>query len=156
MEILIRHAKDKDLVHIQKLMTELNDFQIKNFTNLNKPFHERIKEYSKIKSFDIQKDIILLAEFDNKIIGYIWGSIHERKSHKLSKMGYIDEICVNQEYRTKGIGKKLLKFLEYEFKQLKCDHIVTHADYDNKTAQKSHSNFGMSPVTMEYWKEIKK
>ena len=85
MEILIRHAINKDLFHIQKLMAELNDFQIKNFSNSNKPFHERVRAYPKIKKPDIEKDTILVAELNNTIIGYIWGSIHERKSHKLSK-----------------------------------------------------------------------
>ena len=156
MEILIRHAENKDLSHIQKLMTELNDFQIKNFSNQNKPFHKRTKEYPKIKKEDIKNNIILVAEIDNNIIGYIWGSIHKRKAHELSIMGYIDEICVNQKYRTKGVGKRLLKLLETKFRQKKCDHMVTHTDYDNEIAQKSYSNYGMLPVTIEYWKEIEK
>lgn len=153
-QITICQAKKKDIMVIQKLMTELNNWQIKNFSEDNKPFHQRIKDYSKLEKNDIEKDIILVAEVDTKIIGYIWGSLHERKSHKLSKMGYIDEIYIENQFRQQGVGKKLLKNLEEEFIKLECDHLITHADWDNEVAKKSHVAWGMKPVTVEYWKKI--
>ena len=156
MKTIIRKTTTKDLSQIQKLMDVLNNSREKNFSKQNKPFHKRLKQYPKLKKSDIENDIFLVAVDDNKIVGFIWGSIHRRRSHKLSKLGYIEEICVDKKIRSKGLGKKLLKFLEEEFTKLGCDHVTTHTDWENKPAQKLYSKSGMNKVTVEYWKRIYK
>ena len=156
MTTSIRKATIKELPSIQALMNALNNSRNKNFSKQNKAFHKRKKAYSKLKKSDIENDIFFVAEDGGNIVGFVWGSIHKRKSHKLSNLGYIEEICVDNKIRSKGLGKSLLKFLETEFAKLGCDHITTHTDWENKPAQKLYSGSDMNEVTIEYWKRIYK
>ena len=156
MSILIRNATVKDLSAVQGLMNSLNDYRSKNFSKENKIFHKRINEYPKLKKSDITKDIFIVAESDDKIVGFVWGSLHKRNNHKLSKLGYIEEIYIDNKARSKGLGRNLVKFLENSFKKRGCDHMTTHTDWENKPAQKLYSGYGMNEVTVEYWKRIYK
>jgi len=154
INIEIKQAKTGYLAQIQKLMDSLNDIRERGFSKQNKKFHERIVDYDKLAEEDLKNDIILVAKDNNNLVGYIWGSIHERKSHKLSKLGYIDELYVVQKFRKQGVVKKLANELFKEFKNKGCNHITTHTDFENDKARQFYEAIGMSVVTLELWKEV--
>ncbi len=150
----IRSAKQKDLKEIQSLMDELNNLRRDLFSKKNSIFHQRIKPYAKLKAKDIKSDLFFVAENDNTIVGYIWGSIDQRKSHKLYKLGYVDELYILKTARTKGYAKKLFRTLIKAFKEKGCDHMTTHTDIENTIAQSFYETNGMNKTTIEYWKKI--
>ena len=54
----------------------------------------------------LQKDLVLVVEIDNRIIGY--GVIN----HEFFRQSQIDMLMISEEFRGKGIGEKLLQSLE--------------------------------------------
>lgn len=154
MSLTIRRATIADLKSIQSLKNDLDCFRDKNFSKQNKPFHQKIKTQPKIKNPELKSDIYIVAEENNTIIAYALASLHKRKLHKLSKLGFIDEIFIEKKYRSKGLGKSLFKFIEKELIKLGCDHIVANTDQENELAQKFYTKQKMKPVTIEYWKKI--
>ncbi len=85
---------------------------------------------------------------------FIQGSVHQRKNHQLSKLGYIDELYVKEEARGQGVAKNLFSELESEFKKQGCDHITTHTDFENELSQQFYLQAGMHKATIELWKEL--
>lgn len=150
----IRRATNKHISEIQRLGYVLNNARTQFFSNATQLFHERIKESDPINQNDIKNDIVLVALVDHVVVGFAWGTISERKNHVCSRLGYIQEVCVDDSKRGLGIGRSLLGALIKEFKGRQCDHIATHTDWENEAAQKLYKSIGMSEATIELWKKI--
>ena len=154
MKITLRKADKNDLEVIQALHALLDGGRKSQYDVSTKAFHIKTKAPASVKQSDLKTDHFIIAENEDEIVGYVWGSIDKRPYHKLKKMGYIDELFIAQKYRKKGIAKQLLSELEAFFVQKGCEFIFTNTDWENKNAQSLYSSFGMNKVTVEFWKEI--
>jgi len=153
--MIIRKASKTDKVQIQALMDELNLYRKKIFSSVNQEFHERINPYAKLEDKDFDESIIFIATDDSdKIVGFIQGSLNQRINHKLNKLGYIDELYVQEEARGKGAAKNLFLELESEFKNQGCNHMTTHTDFENELSQQFYLQSGMNKATVELWKKL--
>jgi ribosomal protein S18 acetylase RimI-like enzyme len=153
--MIVRKANESDKKQIQALMDELNLYRKKIFSFDNQQFHERINPYSLLENKDFDEYLTFVAIDDSKkIIGFVQGSIHTRNNHKLSHLGYIDELYVKEEARGQGVAKKLFLGLGLEFKKQKCDHMITHTDFENELSQQFYLQVGMHKATIELWKEL--
>ncbi|WP_423793444.1 ribosomal protein S18-alanine N-acetyltransferase [Methanocaldococcus indicus] len=77
-----------------------------------------------------------VAEIDNKIVGYILGTLDFGNGHIVS-------LAVRKEFRKKGIGTALLKTLEnYYFNVLNCGYIVLEVRVSNIPARKFYYKMG--------------
>ena len=95
----IRKAKKEDLNEISDIF-KIESAKKPYFQSWNK---KTVFE-SIIKSFKEQQ--IYLAELNNKPAGFIIFSKNETKKI------WVDEFWINSKYQRKGIGKKLLSFIE--------------------------------------------
>lgn len=153
--MIIRKANKTDKAQIQALMDELNLYRKKIFSSENQKFHERIKPYAPLDDKDFAESHLFVAVDDSeKIVGFIQGSVHQRKNHQLSKLGYIDELYLKEESRGQGVAKNLFSELESDFKKQGCDHITTHTDFENELSQQFYLQSGMNKATIELWKEL--
>lgn len=151
----IRKIKTDDIKQIQLLQKKLNNFRKNIFSKENKAFHKRKNPEDLLSEKELKKNIIFVVTNDkNKIIGFVIGSLDERKNHKLNKLGYIEELFVKEEYRKQGLAQKLLEELEKEFKKKKCNHMTTHTDAENNLSQSLYTKIGMNKTTVEFWKKI--
>jgi ribosomal protein S18 acetylase RimI-like enzyme len=151
----IRPAKLSDKDQIQHLMNELNSYRSSIFSKENKEFHQRVNPYSSLSDDDIENTIIFVAEdTSNQIIGFIQGSIHQRKNHKLSKLGSIDELYIQPELRKSGLASTLFQLLETELRKRGCDHMTTFTDFENQLSQNFYTKLGMQKATIEFWKKL--
>ena len=114
MDIIIRKALIDDLKIVQNLNYKLFDLEFNNFDpalNMKWTFSERGKTYFKKL---IEEGTVWVAEDNNKVIGYLAGSIDGMPSYATKSIAEIDNFYIDKEYRKQGIGKKLVKiFKEY-------------------------------------------
>ncbi len=151
----IKKANKTDKQEIQVLMDELNEYRKNIFSNDTKDFHERINPYKKLEDDDFENSIFFVAkDASNNVIGFIQGTIHERKNHKLHNLGYIDELFVKESFRGKGVAKNLFTELETEFKKQNCDSLTTHTDIENDLSANLYLKSGMKKTTIEFWKKL--
>lgn len=139
---------------LQVLQSQLNLDREKLFGRDTKKFHARSKPRDVINEKDLLKDILIVAESSGAILGYVWGRLAERRSSISSKLGYLEEVCVDPDARGRGIAKRLLKELIVAFRARGCDHVITHTDAENLTAQALYRSIGMKHVTLELWKPL--
>ena len=101
-ELKIREAKitDKDDLFIlaKNLAT--------SFTVQKYEFEDSLKNV-----IDDNSSIILCAEIDNKCVGYILAFYHYA-FYANGKVGWIEELMVQENYRSMDIGKKLVQKVE--------------------------------------------
>ncbi len=153
MTVTIRPATKKDLAAIRELGRELDKARTKLWNKENKPFHKKSVPSAPIKKITI-KDYIFVADQNSRVVGFVWGEPSSRPNSYLSKVGDINELFVLSGVRGQGVGKKLLQALFQTFKEKGCDHIITHTDSENISAQDLYRSMGMSPVTVELWRKV--
>ncbi len=97
----IRKAAKKDFKEIFKLMN----------VEYLKHYNEKWVEKNALKTINYYSKIgkIFVAEIDRKVIGFV---IIREEYYNEGKRLMIEELVVNGEYQGKGIGKKLMNYIE--------------------------------------------
>jgi len=132
MKIIYRKATLNDKKQIESLFTQMLFSIYKN---------PKIKEYEKgylDRFFSDLQDCIFVAELNNIIIGYISINLHKDAIQYV----YIDDFCVDKDYRNKGIGTKLLKMVENYAKEVGVLDICLHVEKTNALAKNLYDRIG--------------
>ncbi|PKA99192.1 ribosomal protein S18 acetylase RimI-like enzyme [Flavobacteriaceae bacterium MAR_2009_75] len=100
--IKIRKARTNDVEMVYALATQLSRSVTIKKELLEKNFQKLVLD---------KNHQILIAEFENAIVGYLSGYLH-LTIYANGKTAYVDEIVVDTNNRGTGVGKKLM--LEFE------------------------------------------
>ncbi|MFA7244770.1 MAG: GNAT family N-acetyltransferase [Candidatus Magasanikbacteria bacterium] len=155
--------QDKNKKDLIKLMAGLQDYlvSIDTFEKL-----KRDKNYGKkyvkylLKIIKEDKGIILLAEFDNKIIGCVAGIIETLDkgevlgNKKKLKTARILELYVESEYRGKHIAVKLMTEITKHFKTKKCEQLRLEVYAPNSNAHNFYLSQGFKNESIDLMKKI--
>jgi GNAT superfamily N-acetyltransferase len=97
--------------------------------------HSKYIDPEKIKNSLIQKEVII-ALFGKKIVGII------KFSYLWATRPYIGLIFVKKEFRKKGVGRKLLAFLEKFLVKEGYSYLFISSEEDEKKPQAWHKKMG--------------
>lgn len=132
----IRKAKKEDINELAKLILALQ----KLYSRLDEYYRikpdavclKHIKKESR-KYFKKPKGVTtLVAEEDNKIVGFVEFAVNKRPLNIREKGGWIYEIYVDKKYRRKGIGIELLKEAAKRLKKKGIEKVDIGYDLRNK------------------------
>ncbi|HLC76773.1 MAG TPA: GNAT family N-acetyltransferase [archaeon] len=99
----------------------------------------KIKKTSQFTAIKDATNLILVAENEGIVIGYVWGYIE--KVAKL-KIGKIQDLIVTKKYRRKGVAAALIQELLIFFRNKKCIISETLVNVKNETALKAFEKLG--------------
>lgn len=121
MDAVVRKAELKDTKDANNLLTLL----IRD----EKQYDPSINENCVISRFyedmiSNDSNILLVAEIDNKIIGYLYGYIVDNGNTYLDKVSKLDALYITKEYRKNKIATKLIN----EFKSWSLNHGVKYIE----------------------------
>ena len=120
--LIIRLAKNSDLKEIKNI-----DESLKRTINKN--------EYNSLKQAIKNKNLII-SSTKSTIIGYLW------YEYLWGYIPFISLIRIHKSYHRKGIGEKMIKFLERKMKKVNVERILSSTEVENKVAIKFHQNLG--------------
>lgn len=143
---MIRLALNKDIDAISKLLYEVHDVHVKARPDL---FKNGMKKYNdeELKTIinDSKKPIFVYEE-TGEILGYAFCVISDNND-KPSLVNYlnlyIDDLCVKENTRGKGIGKKLYEYCISYAKEIGCYNVTLNVWADNINALKFYENLGL-------------
>lgn len=103
-------------------------------------------EYEELLHSD--RDIFYLAVIGDKYVGFIHMSLRYDyvEGSESSPVGYIEGIYVEEEYRNKGISRKLVEAGEQWSKSLGCAQVASDAELHNDGSQAFHKKIGYREV----------
>lgn len=111
---IIRRATLDDLSIIQNLNNALFKLEKENYDStlvMNWPLSSDGENYFKDL---IINNYVIVALIDEKIVGYLSGTINEKGTYEEIQYGEINNMLVDDNYRGYGIGKKLItSFIQY-------------------------------------------
>lgn len=146
MNINIRKSTKDDWQIVQKLNFELyeNSYQFDKYICSDDPLSDKSTK-------EFQDDVVnpnkfcMIAEIDGKSVGYLVGS-ENNLPWRTNRRGEINHMSVSREYRSHGIGTKLV----VEFKKWCIERGITHLAattyYDDSKARKFYEKQGLKPI----------
>jgi len=97
----IRELKKTDRIEYIEL--------IDSFRPLNTSISE--EKFNEIYDKIFKRDIIFVCEINNIIVGTAKLLIEQKYIHNLSKYGRIEDVIIKNEYRNKGVGSHMIKYI---------------------------------------------
>ncbi len=154
MNITIKKAESKDWKVIQKLNNDVFESDSKNDDDLDSgwPFSkEGIRYYQSLANGEYGNCVIVWV--GEKAVGYAAMSIKDfgyRKSNYVE----IENMGVSPEYRSLGIGKKLIEEAKKWAKSQGINKLFVVAYYNNEKAVKFYRREGFEPIGLELQMDI--
>jgi ribosomal protein S18 acetylase RimI-like enzyme len=149
--IIIRKAKIGDVPQLIELGIDLMKY------------HEKLDSYFKMaknaksvykiffrKCIIDNKRRLLVAEYNNKIIGYALGSLKLRAPVlKVRRVGRINDLFVKSGFRRQKVGKKLFSELIKWFRFKKINDVDLGVHVNNEIGKKTWGNYGFKTFKLE-------
>ena len=143
----IRQVNGNDITQVIPLLDEVAKLHFEKRSDMFKiKTHEEIKSNLEEMIQD-NSNIILIAEDKQIVVGVIICKIREINNHtnlKNTKVLWINEICVKQEYRRNGIGHSLIEKAKEIAKANNCLRLELNCWELNEGAMKFYENQGLT------------
>ncbi len=143
-ELFIRKATVQDVSIIQDLNNELFNLERDNYdSTLQKdwPLTEEGKNYFLEL---IENHYVVLAVYENEIVGYLAGTINEKGTYEKIQYGEINNMFIKNKYRGNGIGKVLINHFKDYCKEFNVYDLKVMASCKNINAIEFYKTCGFS------------
>lgn len=157
--MIIRKAQKRDLDSLTSMSYELEKFHQrlspKFFLSVNNNFKASMKKVfnSFLRS---PLKIILVAEVNGQVVGYISGQITTKKSpqFKVRTVGAIYELFVQEKFRKQGVAQRLMTELCAWFKSKKVGQAEVTVTITNERAKRLYFKQGFKGVNLRCFKKL--
>ena len=141
----VREGKIEDIEQLVAIMKQTYNIHYKNRKDIFKKKEiETMKEWIR-SEMDNKEKYILVAEENKTIYGVLIYKIKKIQNNinlKDCTNIWIDEICVDEKYRSQGIGKLLINEIKRIAKKLKYNKIELNCWEFNERARKFYKENG--------------
>lgn len=153
-KIEIRKALLDDLEIVRSLNNELFKLEKEKYDSTlvqDWPLSEVGKQYFEDL---IINHYVIVAEKDDKIVGYLAGSINEKGSYEEIQYGEINNMLVDSNYRGYGIGKLLIDNFKKYCKDNNINNLKVIASAKNIKAIEFYKKNGFNDFDITLTTEI--
>lgn len=154
--MIIRKAKLTDIDRLSELLYEVHKLHARHRPDV---FKKRKQKYTKKDLESIltnELTPVWVAEEKKQVVGYLFGIYEEIKDHKSMvdrKSLYIDDLCVDKDFRKKGIGRQLYNYAKMVARTNGCYDITLNVWNLNPGAIAFYEKLGMQAMKV-YMEEI--
>ena len=148
--LTIRRAASSDVERIVELRLLLQEHAEKS----NHLIWRITEEGKKLLKQTVENELVnsnievLLAEADDKTIGFVQGEVTCRSDHMPRIVGQISLMYVVKQFRRKGVGKRLMKELCKFFSSNKAEDLTVRYIIGNKEAEGFWRKLGFESIIM--------
>lgn len=149
----IRKMEYTDLKMEKKSLVSLfKDTYKENFPEGMDFYRMAQQKYSELMEYYRNGSAILIGAFSDKgLVGILWA--YKRMALEGERI-HLTQLCVRKEFRKRGIGSRLIVYLEKVSEEMKIKTIELMATYENKKVMEFYlkNDFGIERVLLK--KEI--
>lgn len=100
--------------------------------------------------------VLLVAEVEGQLAGYLYGSLEERDWAKLlDAHGAIHDVHVSSKFRRRGVARALMAAAAEKFKALGAKQLVLNSANSNAEGQALFKSIGYRPTMIEMTLDLK-
>ena len=144
---MIRKATHNDIPRILELLSQVNDVHAEGRPDFFIKGKRKYNEEDLLKIINDDTTPVFVCEENDDIKGYAFCVIQDLSrcdNLRPDKSLYIDDICVDENYRRHGVGKKLYEHVLQFAKEEKCFNITLNVWAKNPGAQAFYESMGMT------------
>ncbi len=139
----IRNMKADDYQNVDRLMSQVHRLHVEGRPDLyceaehiytEEQFHEMINE---------EDSITVLAEEEDIVLGICMVSFRKRTCMIDRRTAYMDDLCVDESARGKGIGRKLFEYAKQKAKEMGAERLDLMVWGFNENAKRFYESMGM-------------
>lgn len=145
---MIRYAMEKDIEKIEDLLSQVDMVHHNGRPDIfkigNKYSEEELKELLNNK----QRPILVSVNETDEVVGYCFGIFQQHKDNSILtdiKTLYIDDLCVDEKFRGKGVGKELYEAALSLAKEKGCYNLTLNVWSFNESAIRFYESMGLIP-----------
>lgn len=119
----IRDIAIQDFEKVNELMREVHDLHVQNRPDLYVAMEEpypRDKFANDINNADV---ISILAEEENEVLGICFVTFREKTGMVHKRTAYMEDLCVREQDRARGVGTQLFEYAQKEAKKLGAERL---------------------------------
>ncbi len=99
----------------------------------------------------ISNSFVVVAEIDGKIVGYLLGGEIDIPYYNF-RIAELCNMCVDSDYRKRGIGVALYAEFEKYFKGIGIEHFMVTASFKNESAKAFYRKMGFEEANSTFVK----
>ena len=145
----IRRAKESDMETIQRLLLQVAAVHHKGRPDLFSPGTRKYTDQELRKLIrDDSRPIFVAEEPEGQVLGYAFCVFQQQlDSHILTdiKTLYIDDLCVEETCRGKGVGRRLYEAVLDFARKEGCYNVTLNVWSCNTAAMKFYESCGLKP-----------
>jgi len=144
-EVIIREMEVDDISAVYHLGEKL-------FTSEEFPILYRTWDpYEVTDYFSSDSEYCLVAEIEEKIVGFILANIIEKEGTAWKKYGYLSWVGVDQAFQRTNLGFRLYRKLEEKLRQGGVRMVIVDTDEGNRGAISFFQAMGFSQRAQHVW-----
>ncbi|MBR5400050.1 MAG: GNAT family N-acetyltransferase [Bacteroidales bacterium] len=165
--MIVRCANASDLEIVNKLLYQVEDLHRVGRPDIFKPGEKKYTDEQLLEIFLSDRTPVFVAveryssedaksktDISERVLGYVFCIIQETKGAKCifdHKTLYIDDLCVDESARGKGVGKILYDYTLDYARSIGCHNVTLHVWEKNPGARTFYEKMGMGvqQTTME-------
>ncbi len=154
--MIIRRATLDDFEALKEIKLLSKKEELK-YSESIRPIEDNKEDYFRYLKKDLfyKSRGVFIAVDSSKVIALILAQwFKPLPISKFKKKGYISNLYILEEYRKKGIAKKLIKKAEEWLKDAGTQHISLEIHVDNKPALDLYKKLGYEDYTLKLSKKI--
>ena len=154
----IRKAIPRDFSKVEPVLVEVEHHHVRLEPDVFQP----ITRYDKALYLDYLQNpdsCIWIAEEDERVMGVIIAKVHQRAQipmYKANQFVVVEEICVSESFRGRGIGKQLMKTVEDWAGEQGVEQVQLSVWTKNIDAVNFYDALGYAPFLIRMRKNIGK
>ncbi len=145
--MIIRRAKKNDIDSILKLLSQVLELHAHIrpdifISGTTKYTHKELEDLL----VDDKRPVYVAVNNENSVVGYVFCIIKEQPfSTNMVPFTslFIDDLCVDQNYRDNRVGTRLFEFAKEEARRLGCYEVTLNVWEGNDCAKKFYDKMGM-------------
>jgi GNAT superfamily N-acetyltransferase len=138
--ITIRNLEKREFSCFKKLMKKFYSYARNSL-----PEEEKLKKLFD-KSVDNEINLIFIGAFDNEKLAGIVSLTFGESTYKILPFAWCDDLYVEEDYRNKGIGRKLLEKAREIAESKNCSNILIGAGKDEVELHKFYNSIGFIDI----------
>ena len=140
----IRDMRLDDYNEVDRLMAQVHKLHVNGRPDLYVDV-EHIYSMEMFNNMVENQDIISIVAEEDTIVGICFVSMREKTCMVKRRTAYMDDLCVDESCRGKGVGKLLFEHAKSRAKEMGAERLDLMVWSFNKSALKFYEEMGMKP-----------
>ena len=145
---MIRRARFKDIPKIGELLSQVDLVHHNGRPDIFKIGRKYSAEQLERMLYDDNRPIIVYTDEKDEVLGYCFCIFEQHRESSVLcdvKTLYIDDLCVDEKFRGRHIGKELFRIASEMAKSNGCHNLTLNVWSCNPTAIKFYESCGLVP-----------